>query len=117
MTHWQNEEDLDLGEDVTEAVKARTQGASAVLSIRLGRNEITELEVLGRSSGKSLSDVARDAIRTYVQMKRTVPLVARDGFNYGMPEMQWNRSSIVATRTPKSNPDNASTIGEMTSEL
>ncbi len=86
-----DEEELVLGADVTELAKAKGQGGTAVVSLRLTRHEYAEIEAISAAQEKSLSDVVRAAIRAYVQQRTTVPLVpVGTGRNFVMPGVQWS---------------------------
>ena len=58
-------DDQFLGENVTEMAAAGRKQGSAVISVRLSTAEIVHLEDLGRLSGRTASQVIRDAIAAY----------------------------------------------------
>ena len=60
-----NNEEFQLGEDVTNQAIGRRNRGTNVVSIRLGNAEIARLERLGIASGKTVSQVVRDAISSY----------------------------------------------------
>lgn len=53
---------VELGEEVTSEVQTK-RGAGIVVSVRLSAQEAEQLQMLARTAGKSLSDVAREALR------------------------------------------------------
>jgi hypothetical protein len=55
-----------LGEEVTQAARGKPRRETAVLSVRLSVEEIAELEALSRASGKSMSQILREALLSYV---------------------------------------------------
>ena len=58
-------EDYDLGKEVTSAAKSKTQQGTAVVSVRLATEEVARLERITRATGKSISQVIREAIAAY----------------------------------------------------
>ncbi len=54
-----------LGRDVTESAQAQKERSTIVLSVRLSGSELAHLEKLSRESGKTISQVARQAIAAY----------------------------------------------------
>lgn len=59
------DEDIVLGDDVTRLAKPEQRRGTAVLSVRLAVDEVNRLEAVGRASGKTVSQVIRDAIAAY----------------------------------------------------
>ena len=66
------DEEYQLGRDVTHLAKADGKRGTAVISMRLGAADIARLEGIGRESGKTVSQVVRDAIAAY-RVKRRLP--------------------------------------------
>ncbi len=61
-----------LGSDVTSS--ARPDGSrtgTVVLSVRVRIEELAEIEATSRATGKSLSQLVRDAVATYLHFQRT----------------------------------------------
>ena len=58
-------EDYELGRDVTHLAKSSTKRETGVISVRLPMTDIARLEGIGRESGKTISQVIRDAIVAY----------------------------------------------------
>ena len=57
--------DVALGDNATRLAKSERRRETAVLSVRLAVDEVDRLEALGRASGKTVSQVIRDAIAAY----------------------------------------------------
>ena len=68
------DEEYQLGRDVTHLAKANDNRGTAVISVRLGATDIARLEGIGRESGKTVSQVVRDAIAAY-RVKRPALIV------------------------------------------
>ena len=64
-------EEYELGGDVTRLAKSSTKRETGVISVRLPISDIARLEEVGRESGKTVSQVIRDAIAAY-QVKQPV---------------------------------------------
>ncbi len=60
-----NHDDCILGKDVTNAAQAKGQRGTTVISVRLSTDEVARLEQIGRLSGKTISQIVRDAILAY----------------------------------------------------
>lgn len=71
-----NEEKYELGEDVTQAAAAKERKGSVVLSVRLSSHELAKLEQVAQASGKTISQIVREAVTGFVPMGRTA--------NYGV---------------------------------
>lgn len=55
-----------LGENITGLARAsRSRSGSAVLSVRLSGEELTQIETIAQEEGKTLSQVVREALRKY----------------------------------------------------
>jgi len=86
MTKGERDEDVVLGADVTELAQSKHRAGTMVLSIRLNRGEVAEVEALSDTRGVSMSDVMREAVRFYLRQYRTVTLTSpRDDGNFVMP--------------------------------
>src|SRR4051812_40294927 len=59
-----------LGEDVTALVAGKRKEATAVLSVRLPAEELAEIEAASLSTGKTLSQLVREAVRSYMHAAR-----------------------------------------------
>ena len=59
-------EEFVLGEDVTALAGPKSRGGTAVLSIRLPLEEVSEIESISRATGKTVSHVIREAIKTWL---------------------------------------------------
>ncbi len=57
-------QDYVLGKDITHLAKGEHKG-TVVLSVRLSRAEFANIERISRLSGKTVSQVAREAIARY----------------------------------------------------
>jgi len=78
----ENENECVLGEDVTDLAGQRSRGGTTVLSIRLSLDELAEIESISRATKKTISQVAREAIREALRFHRhsqpqVVPLEGR----------------------------------------
>ncbi len=60
-----------LGNDVTSSVASRSRTGTVVLSVRVRIEEMAEIEATSRATGKSLSQLVRDAVSTYLHFQRT----------------------------------------------
>lgn len=60
-------EEFVLGADVTRAARSRRKAETVVLSLRLSLADLRRLEQVGAAQGKSVSQVAREAIKQYLQ--------------------------------------------------
>lgn len=83
MTTHENEEYV-LGEEVTSSARTKSRGGTAVVAVRLSVEEIAELESTSRATGKSLSQVLREAIRKGLRyddeiFQPTVTISIQDG--------------------------------------
>ena len=58
-------EDYVLGEEITATSKAKKQTGTGVLSVRLSTEELTRLDQISRSTGKTLSQLVREAVAAY----------------------------------------------------
>ncbi len=65
MNKHNNEEEVVLGQNVTEYARAKASKGTAVISVRLSTDDIARLETIGRASGKTVSQVVRDALAAY----------------------------------------------------
>ncbi len=61
-------EEYALGKNVTAKAAGRSQGSTAVLSVRLGSGELELLEGLCSTTGKNPSQIVREAIRRYAAL-------------------------------------------------
>ena len=59
------DEDFELGRNITRMATTGTKRDTAVISVRLTEEDIGRLEAIGRESGKTVSQVVRDAIAAY----------------------------------------------------
>ncbi len=67
-------EECELGRDVTHLFKSDQRNAAAVIPVRLGHSEVARLEIIGRESGKTATQVIQDAITAYQAEKPTAPV-------------------------------------------
>jgi Ribbon-helix-helix protein, copG family len=65
-----DEQEYVLGQDVTEAAASRTKGGTTVLSVRLTTEELAAIEAVANETGRTLSQVVREAIHSCIQMVR-----------------------------------------------
>ena len=65
MTANENEE-FALGEDVTALARSRSRGGTAVVAVRLSLSELSEIESICQATGKTMSQVIREALRNWL---------------------------------------------------
>lgn len=65
------QEEYALGDDVTSSVAAKPRTGTVVLSVRVRVEELAAIEAASRATGKSLSQLVRDAVSTYLHFQRT----------------------------------------------
>ncbi len=59
-------EDFEAGEDVTKYAAAKDKRSTVVLSVRVSVDELRRLEVMSTRTGKKVSQLAREAIASFV---------------------------------------------------
>ncbi len=59
-------EEFALGENVTALAKSKSRGGSAVVAVRLSLSEFSEIESISRATGRSVSQVVREALRNWL---------------------------------------------------
>jgi len=59
------EQEYELGKNITPLATKGTKRETAVISVRLTTGDIARLEAIGRETGKTVSQVVRDAIAAY----------------------------------------------------
>lgn len=59
------DEEYELGKNITPLATTGTKRETAVISVRLITGDIARLEAIGRETGKTVSQVVRDAIAAY----------------------------------------------------
>jgi hypothetical protein len=64
------EREYMLGEDVTSAARPRSKSGTAVLSVRLTAEELSAIERVALETGKTLSQVVREALRSGIHVIR-----------------------------------------------
>jgi len=92
------ERDYQLGADVSAQARA-TKSTSVVLSIRLSASELHHLERLSQSQGKTISQVARDAISSYHGPVAQVGPYAMVGIAYTGTSVSIGSSDVVTCAT------------------
>jgi predicted DNA-binding protein len=60
-----------LGQEVTSAAAAKVRTGTAVLSVRLTAGELAAVEAASKASGKTVSQVVREAIKSYLHYERS----------------------------------------------
>lgn len=68
-------EEYELGNEVTHLATSKAKQETSVISVRVTINDIGRLEGIGRESGKTVSQVIRDAIAAY-QVKQPTMVVS-----------------------------------------
>ena len=82
----------ELGRGVTRLARSGPKRETAVISVRLETNDIARLEGIGHETGKTVSQVIRDAIVAY--------RVIRPAMTVGL----WRRVDRDCRRTRRSQP-------------
>ena len=59
------ENEFILGDNVSQAARGKDRRDTTVISVRLSNDEVARLERLGLASGKTVSQIVRDAISAY----------------------------------------------------
>ena len=96
-------EGVVLGENVTQFAKAKSGKGTAVISVRLSTDDISRLETVGRASGKTVSQVVRDAIAAYEVRNHHLVVHVWSGSEMGTGD--------VRLRTRSASPDMISSLG------
>ena len=68
-------EEYELGKEVTHLATSKAKQETSVISVRVTKDDIGRLEGIGRESGKTVSQVIRDAITAY-QLKHPTMVVS-----------------------------------------
>ena len=68
-------EEYELGKEVTHLATSKAKRETSVISVRVTKADIGRLEGIGRESGKTVSQVIRDAITAY-QVKNPTMVVS-----------------------------------------
>jgi|SRR6266536_1527686 len=63
-----DEQEYVLGQDVTKAAESKNRSGSVMLSVRLSADELAAIEAMADASGKTLSQVVREAVRNCLQV-------------------------------------------------
>ena len=63
------QEEYVLGEDVTAQAAAKASKGTAVLSVRLPIEDLATLESLSRVTGRTTSQLVREALTSYLQTR------------------------------------------------
>lgn len=79
-------EENELGRNITQQASSGTKRETTVISIRLTTGEIARLEAIGRESGKTVSQIIRDAITVYQVKKPTMVVSMWSGSTITMGE-------------------------------
>ena len=96
-------EDVVLGENVTKYAKAKAGKGTTVISVRLGTEEIARLEALGQTTGKTVSQVVREAIAAFEILNHRLVVHLWTGTEMGIGDIR------LATR--RASPDRMSFLG------
>jgi predicted transcriptional regulator len=63
-------EEYVLGPDVTPSAAARERRGTTVLSVRLAPDELAQLESVSRATGRTISQIVREALSSCIQLSR-----------------------------------------------
>jgi predicted DNA-binding protein len=58
-------DNIELGREVTAQARAKEKKGTAVLSVRLSIEELKKLDAASRITGKSIAQLAREALSSY----------------------------------------------------
>ena len=72
-----NEQDYQLGEDVTEQFATLLQPHTAVLSVELSVDLLTELETVSEATGQSFDQIINSALAAYLPSQQAATLPRR----------------------------------------
>ena len=86
-------DDQILGDNITEMAASRRRAETAVISVRLGLDEIARLEEMGRASGRTVSQVIRDAIAAYAVREPRLVLALWNGTELSTGSLEHNSLS------------------------
>jgi hypothetical protein len=62
--------EYELGRDVTESASSKSRSTSVVLSLRVTTDELAEVEAVSRATGRSISQVVREAVQNFLYHER-----------------------------------------------
>ena len=66
MKRAEREQNAVLGRDVTEAARSKNKGGTTIVfSVRLAVDDVRQLEQLSRQTGRTVSQIVREAIQNY----------------------------------------------------
>ncbi len=101
-----NYEEYELGKDVTRIAKSGMKRETAVISVRLTKAEVARLEAIGLESGKTISQVIRDAIAAYEVKHPSMIIGLWNGstVTIGEPGEVTGNSRAVSYQTVELNP-------------
>lgn len=66
-------EEFEVGENITDQVDRRSRSSGIVVSVRLAPEDSAKLIDLAEESGKTVSQIARQAIRSFISHGRQHP--------------------------------------------
>jgi hypothetical protein len=104
-TKMSDEQEYVLGQDVTEAAASKTKGGTTVLSVRLTTEELAAIEAVADETGRTLSQVVREAIHSCIQLVRSsqpmVTVSIRDVHttSFGGQKATTTEMGVVSTST------------------
>jgi hypothetical protein len=70
MSTRREEEEYVLGQDITDAASAKSRRGTAVLSVRLSVDELSEIDAISRATGRTASQVVREALGGYLHASK-----------------------------------------------
>ena len=79
-----DEHEYVLGQDVTKAAESKNRSGSVMLSVRLSAEELAAIEAMADASGKTLSQVVREAVRNCLQVAEKAQPVMTISVSGGM---------------------------------
>ena len=86
-------EEQTLGENITAMAASHRKAETAVISVRLGIDEIARLEEMGRAAGQTVSQVIRDAIASYEVRQPRLVLALCNGTEFSTGGIEHNSVS------------------------
>jgi len=87
-------EEYELGRDVTHLATSGAKRETSVISVRLTKGDIGRLEGIGRESGKTVSQVIRDAITAYQVKNPTMVVSVWSGSTIRMGDQAENSGNL-----------------------
>jgi CHASE3 domain sensor protein len=83
-----DEQEYVLGQDVTKAAASKAKSGTVMLSVRVAAEELAAVEAFANATGKTMSEVVREALRTCLRLARdtqpSITVSVQDGMTMSM---------------------------------